>query len=179
MAGSSNAKNYPELKSWLVETADVFWGEVLPLFENSGVMLHERHPGLRRAELVAEIVQASTAPLPTPVGGSDSKSSRSEDREEGEEVKNPAGAVTEFAGSEVFDYENRVLIYAEDGASGNMPAPTHGQADAFSRACVKRTEELVMLSRGRALVILSTNRAVSIFRERPSPYRIRSRYPGR
>lgn len=73
--------------------------------------------------------------------------------------------VTEFAGAEVFDYEGRVLIYAEDGLNGEMPAPTFGSADAFSRQCVKRTEELVMLSRGRALVVLSTKRAVSIFRE--------------
>ena len=37
-----------------------------------------------------------------------------------------------------------------------------------------RTEELVKLSRGRALVILSTNRAVSIFRETFSvPYPVR------
>ena len=36
---SGRGKNYPELKSWLVETADVFRDEVLPLFEDSGVVL--------------------------------------------------------------------------------------------------------------------------------------------
>ncbi len=36
---SANAKNYPELKSWLVETADVFRDEVLPNFDDGGVVL--------------------------------------------------------------------------------------------------------------------------------------------
>jgi ATP-dependent DNA helicase DinG len=76
-------------------------------------------------------------------------------------------------GAEVFDYENRVLIYAEGGNSG-IPAPTMGNKEAFARACVKRTEELVMLSRGRALVVLSTHRALSNFRENfQVPYPVR------
>ncbi len=187
---SSRGKNYPELKSWLVETADVFRGEVLPLFENSGVMLTSATlasgsgagsgagSGNRTGDRAGE--RRSFAYARRRLGLEEKPA---EDGEEGEEVENPARAVTEFAGIEVFDYQGRVLIYAEDGRSEagtnagvpvRIPAPTHGQADAFTRGCVKRTEELVMLSRGRALVILSTNRAVSIFRETFSvPYPVR------
>ena len=38
-ASRSAKKNYPELKSWLVETADVFREGVLPLFDKGGVLL--------------------------------------------------------------------------------------------------------------------------------------------
>ena len=33
-------------------------------------------------------------------------------------MESSARPVTEFAGAEVFDYESRVLIYAEDGVGG-------------------------------------------------------------
>jgi ATP-dependent DNA helicase DinG len=170
---TGKGKNYPELKSWLVETADVFRDEVLPLFEDSGVVLTSAtlasSAGERRSFAYArrrlgleEIEEAAT-------GGQNN----STDKEDAEDLPR---TVMEFAGAEVFDYEGRVLIYAEDGKSGAnaMPAPTYGNADAFTRGCVKRTEEFVMLSRGRALVILSTNRAVSIFRETfNTPYPVR------
>ena len=172
---SSNAKKYPELKSWLVETADVFRDEVLPLFENSGVVLTSAtlastssSAGNRRSFAYARRrlgLDETSEAVPNAVG---------ENGTGGEETQDFSHQVTEFAGAEVFDYEGRVLIYAEDGASGKMPAPTFGNADAFARECVRRTEELVMLSRGRALVILSTNRAVSIFRETfNTPYPVR------
>ena len=168
---SSNAKNYPELKSWLIETADVFRDEVLPPFYKSGVILTSATLASGSGE------RRSFAYARRRLGLEE------EPVEEGEEVENPTPQVSEFAGAEVFDYEGRVLIYAEAGAGGidreagissGMPAPTHGNADAFTRGCVKRTEELVMLSRGRALVILSTNRAVSVFRETfQVPYPVR------
>ncbi len=168
---SANMKNYPELKSWLVETADVFREEVLPHFEEGGVVLTSAtlasSAGKNRSFAYArKRLGLDEVPEIAAEGhgnGGDGK--------EADEVSRP---VSEFAGAEVFDYGNRVLIYAEDGASGGMPAPTFGNADAFTRGCVRRTEELVGLSRGRALIILSTKRAVSAFRETfKSPYPVR------
>ena len=168
---SMNSKGYPELKSWLVETADVFREEVLPLFEDGGVVLTSAtlasDAGKNRSFAYAinrlglnEVSRDSTKGQKNSPGG--------------EEVGNVSRGVSEFAGAEVFDYESRVLIYAEDGVSDRMPAPTFGKADDFTRGCVRRTEELVRLSRGRALVILSTKRAVSIFKETfKTPYPVR------
>ena len=98
---SSRAKDYPELKSWLVETADAFREGVLPLFEEGGVVL------------------TSATLASTSSGTGDRRSfayarrrlgleEQIADGEEGEETENPARAVTEFAGAEVFDYEGRV-----------------------------------------------------------------------
>ena len=158
-------------KSWLVETADVFREEVLPHFEEGGVVLTSatlassagecRSFSYTRNRLgLDEVTKTSTNDKEHGAGG-----------EEADKVLRP---VSEFAGAEVFDYESRVLIYAENGASGGISAPTFGNADAFTRGCVRRTEELVGLSRGRALVILSTKRAVSVFRETfKTPYPVR------
>jgi ATP-dependent DNA helicase DinG len=188
---TSSQKNYPELKSWLVETADAFREGVLPLFEQSGVLLTSATlasgAGERRSFAYArrrlgleEKPEEEIAPT------SEGPDKEGVDREEGVETGQRSRTVTrpasEFAGAEIFDYASRVLIYAEDGTraagriggDGGMPAPTLGNADAFTRGCVRRTEELVMLSRGRALVILSTKRAVSIFRETfQAPYPVR------
>jgi ATP-dependent DNA helicase DinG len=73
--------------------------------------------------------------------------------------------VDEFGGEEVFEYEGRCLVYVEE----EIAAPTLGSPDLFARACVGRAEELVKLSRGRALVLLSTNRVLAAFRERFQP----------
>ena len=184
---SGKGKNYPELKSWLVETADVFRDEVLPLFENSGVMLTSAtlasgsgagsgagsgdRTGDRAGERRSFAYARRRLGLDEKLEGATETRNGRPDTDK-EEV--PKRRVSEFAGAEVFDYKGRVLIYTEDGKGGKMPAPTFGNADAFSRECVRRTEELVKLSRGRALVILSTNRAVSIFRETFSvPYPVR------
>lgn len=81
-----------------------------------------------------------------------------------------ADRVDEFAGEEVFDYQERCLVYVET----EMAAPTLGSPDLFAASCARRTEELVQLSRGRALVLLSTNRALAAFRERfRPPYPVR------
>ena len=175
---SGRGKNYPELKSWLVETADVFRDEVLPLFEDSGVVLTSAtlasSAGERRFFAFVRRrlgLDEETYTTETATGGRKSKDSNGKEDRNREDSER---TVDEFAGAEVFDYAGRVLIYAEDGTSGKMPSPTFGSADAFARECVRRTEELVMLSRGRALVILSTRRAVSIFRETFSvPYPVR------
>lgn len=174
---SGKGKNYPELKSWLVETADVFRDEVLPLFEDSGVVLTSAtlasSAGERRSFAYARKRLGLDEVLET---GPDGPEGIDEGEEEDGDLPRQ---VSEFAGAEVFDYPSQVLIYAENGkdefgGANAMPAPTYGKADAFTRGCVKRTEELVMLSRGRALVILSTNRAVSIFRETfQTPYPVR------
>ena len=148
----------------------MFRDEVLPLFEDSGVVLTSATTasgsgggsGVRAGERRSFAYTRRRLGLDEKLEGA-TETRNGEPYTDEEEV--PTRRVSEFAGAEVFDYEGRVLIYTEDGKGGKMPAPTFGNADAFSRECVRRTEELVKLSRGRALVILSTNRAVSIFRE--------------
>ncbi len=168
---ASNAKSYPELKSWLVETAEVFREEVLPNFEEGGVVLtsatlassagERRSFAYARRRLGLDEDSAEEIQSAAYVAERDD----SEIEEDDEHLR----AVSEFAGAEVFDYGSRVLIYSENGVSGGMPAPAFGNADAFTKGCVNRTEELVNLSHGRALVILSTKRAVNIFRETFKP----------
>ena len=137
-------RNYPELKSWLVETADVFRESVLPLFKDGGVVL-------------------TSATLAT--GSGPRRSFGYVRRRLGLEDSSVGGRVDEFAGEEVFDYEGRCLVYVEE----EIAAPTLGSPDLFARACARRAEELAKLSRGRALVLLSTNRALAAFRERFAP----------
>ncbi|MDN5697590.1 MAG: ATP-dependent DNA helicase, partial [Rubrobacter sp.] len=92
----SSYKPKPELRSWLVETAQVFEEEVLGLFEDGGVVL-------------------SSATLAT--SGTDTVTGRSFEyprrrlglRAGSQEER----SVEEFAGPEIFDYENRCLIYTE------------------------------------------------------------------
>jgi ATP-dependent DNA helicase DinG len=142
-------RNYPELKSWLVETAEVFHESVLPLFEDGGVVL-------------------TSATLAT--GSGPQRSFDYVRRRLGLDDSSVADRVDEFGGEEVFDYEERCLVYVEE----EMAAPTLGSPDLFARACARRAEELAKLSRGRALVLLSTNRALGTFRERfRPPYPVR------
>jgi ATP-dependent DNA helicase DinG len=142
-------RSYPELKSWLVETAEVFRENVLPLFEDGGVVL-------------------TSATLAT--GSGPRRSFGYVRRRLGLDESGVGTRVDEFAGEEVFDYENRCLVYVEE----EIQAPTLGSPNLFAGACARRAEELARLSRGRALVLLSTNRALAAFREafRP-PYPVR------
>ena len=154
-------KSYPELKSWLVETAEVFRESVLPLFEGGGVVLTSatlatgsgprRSFGYvrRRLGLDEGVAEAGAAGAAEGAAG---------------------GRVEEFAGEEVFDYERRCLVYVEE----EIVPPTLGSPDLFARSCARRAEELVGLSGGQALVLLSTKRALAAFREsfRP-PYPVR------
>jgi len=145
----AGGRSYPELKSWLVETAEVFRESVLPLFESGGIVLTsatlatgsglERSFGYVRRRLGLE--------------------------EGGTGERGACDRVEEFAGEEVFDYEGRCLVYVEE----EIAAPTLGSPDVFARSCARRTEELARLSGGRALVLLSTNRALASFRERFRP----------
>src|SRR5918997_1149241 len=142
-------RNYPELKSWLIETANVFRESVLPLFEDDGVVL-------------------TSATLAT--GSGPRRSFGYVRRRLGLDDSSVADRVDEFGGEEVFDYEGRGLVYVEE----EIVAPTLGSPDLFAASCARRAEELVKLSRGRALVLLSTNRALAAFRERfRPPYPVR------
>jgi ATP-dependent DNA helicase DinG len=142
-------RNYPELKSWLVETAEAFRENVLPLFEDGGVVL-------------------TSATLAT--GSGPQRSFGYVRRRLGLDDSSVADRVDEFAGEEVFDYEERCLVYVEE----EIAAPTLGSPDLFAASCALRAEELAKLSRGRALVLLSTNRALAAFRDRfRPPYPVR------
>ncbi|MBA2345799.1 MAG: ATP-dependent DNA helicase [Rubrobacter sp.] len=142
-------RNYPELKSWLVETSEVFREEVLPLFEDGGVVL-------------------TSATLAT--GSGERRSFGYVRRRLGLEDGSVRGKVDEFAGDEVFDYEERCLVYVEE----EMAAPSLASPDRFAAACARRAGELVALSKGRALILLSTNRALASFRERfRTPFPVR------
>jgi ATP-dependent DNA helicase DinG len=142
-------KPYPELRSWLVDTAEAFREWVLPTFEGGGVVL-------------------ASATLANGSGGGRSFSYAR--RRLGLEEHPGGRRVAEHAGGEVFDYGERCLLYVEEG----IEEPKLGTADLYAEACARRTEELVGISRGRALVLLSTSRAVRAFREafRP-PYPVR------
>lgn len=135
---------YPELRSWLVDTAEAFREWVLPTFGDGGVVL-------------------TSATLANGSGGGRSFSYAR--RRLGLEGR-PAGRhVDEHAGDEVFDYARRCLLYVEEG----IGEPTLGTADAYAEACARRAEELVGISGGRALILLSTSRAVRAFREAFGP----------
>lgn len=131
---------YPELRSWLVDTAEAFREWVLPTFEDGGVVL-------------------ASATLANGSGGGRSFSYAR--RRLGLENGPGRRRVAEHAGDEVFDYGERCLLYVEEG----IGEPTLGTAGAYAEACARRAEELVGMSRGRALILLSTSRAVRRFKE--------------
>src|SRR5215212_9687509 len=120
----AGGRSYPELKSWLVETAEVFRENVLPLFEGGGVVL-------------------TSATLATGSGPRRSfgyvrrRLGLHEDVAKGVAEGAAGGRVEEFAGEEVFDYENRCLVYVEE----EMAAPTLDSPDLFARSCARRAEE--------------------------------------
>ena len=144
-----NRRPYPELRSWLVDTAEAFREWVLPTFEGGGVVL-------------------ASATLANGSGGGRSFSYTR--RRLGLDEPQGSRSVAEHAGEEVFDYAQRCLLYVEEG----IGEPTLGTADAYAEACARRAEELVGLSRGRALILLSTSRAVGAFRESfKPPYPVR------
>lgn len=145
---STTRKPYPELKSWLVDTAEAFRDEVLPLFEDGGVILTSATLATGSGASRSFDYVRGRLGLDRPASGSQA------DRES-------VRSVHEYAGQEVFDYASRALIYTAD----DLPSPTTGNAFQYSEACAKRAEELVGISEGRALVLLSTGRAVSTFRE--------------
>lgn len=148
----------PELRSWLIETAGAFRDDVLPLFEDGGVVLTS-----------ATLANGGRERSGSSGSGRNSSFGYTRRRlglEEG--PAKPPRQVDEHAGGEVFDYAERVLIYVEDG----LDAPASSGARDYSAACARRVRELLELASGsgadnraKALVLLSTSRAVSVFRE--------------
>jgi ATP-dependent DNA helicase DinG len=140
---------HPELRSWLVDTAEAFGEWVLPTFEDGGVVL-------------------ASATLAN--GSGEGRTFSYARHRLGLEDSPDGRRITEHAGEEVFDYAKRCLLYVEEGNG----KPDRGKSDDYVEACVRRAEELVGISRGRALILLSTSRAVSAFRASfESPYPVR------
>lgn len=163
-SGSKDAtrKPYPELRSWLIETGDVFRDEVLRLFADKGKVLVS-------ATLAASRKKGASNDGPEAKGSFRYARQRLGLREEDLEMAlqsevdedgfpagaNPAGEVRELASPEIFDYARRALIYTE-------PARERPATDLDT---VRRAEEIVEITSGNALVLLSTARAVRVFRE--------------
>ncbi len=100
---STIRKPYPELKSWLVDTAQAFREEVLPLFDEGGVVL-------------------TSATLAT--GSGEARSFDYLRSRLGLDQQIPGRTIREYIGQEVFDYANRALIYtAKDLPSPLPPTP--------------------------------------------------------
>lgn len=193
-------KPYPELRSWLIQTGDVFRDEVLRLFSDKGKVLVSAtlaasrsgdsggsgeaegsessgcsgafRYARQRLGISEEDVRAGSN------AGNVSKESRGGDVADGADgsdgsdgsdgvngfsgvnggdkrVPWPAGEIRELVSPEIFDYSRRALIYTE---------PATGRAGGDQDA-VRRAEELVEISGGNALVLLSTSRAVKAFRD--------------
>lgn len=138
VAGRSrkSANPYPELRSWLVETGEVFRKEVAGLFDEGGVVL------------TSATLATGTAP------NSSFAYTRKRLGLEPDKLERP---FREVALEETFDYSGNALVYVDDG---ERPGERPGE-----RSAIRRTEELVRLSRGRALILLTTSRAVSDFRD--------------
>lgn len=146
----------PELKSWLVDTGPVAAAQILA-----------REAGARTVLTSATLAE-----------GAGRKRSFSYVRKrlgvdllpsEGE----TAHVVQEFSAGETFDYASNCLIYVERGIDppgeailreGDPAGGTNAAARAETERCVRRTEQLLGMSRGRGLVLLSTARAVAQFR---------------
>ncbi len=87
----------------------------------------------------------------------------------------PGTRYEEHRTEEAFDYANRALLYLER----RLPEPTRRNAEEYARLCALRTAELLEASRGGALVLLSTARAVGLFREYLDvPYPVRYKTDG-
>ncbi len=142
--GGVTGEPLPELKAWLVDTGKAFREELLPLFGDGGVML-------------------TSATLAT--GSGDQRSFSYAKGRLGLDDPLKGKAIREHLGSEVFDYASRCLLYV-DGEQRVSPGVLQGipAAEREATAGAKRAEELVRLSGGRALVLLSTSRAVEAYR---------------
>jgi ATP-dependent DNA helicase DinG len=157
----SNREPYPELRSWLVDTDVAFREVVLPMFENRGVVLTSATlaNGGRPDESDNGSSVFSYARSRLGLGKRDavaiptlSKNGR---------TKTVSKKVDEILGEETFDYAGRCLLYVED----EIPEPSRGGYERFTEACIRRCRELLSVSGGRALILLSTNRALRAFRE--------------
>lgn len=176
MSGRTNSKDptrrpYPELRSWLIETSDAFRDEVLWHFDEGGVVLTS-------ATLAPAGDHSTVDDSASSEDGKHGAVARSFDyprRRLGIREDDLVGAETgrevrELSVPEILDYENRCLIYTEPPPEEDSNS---GHTDETTRD-IRRAEELVEASGGRALILLSTSRAVSAFRES-----FRIRYPVR
>ena len=142
--GGVTGEPLPELKAWLVDTGKAFREGLLPLFEGGGVVL-------------------TSATLAT--GAGQRSFSYTRGRLGLDEPLKEGRPVHEHVGTEVFDYASRCLLYVDDGQPGPSSIPTDVPTrDREAAAGAKRAEELVRASGGRALVLLSTSRAVEAYR---------------
>lgn len=171
MAGRSSdptRKPYPELRSWLIETGDVFRDQVLSFFSDKGKVLVSATLAASRKKGEGSEAKGSFHYARERLGITEQDleaALHSEEDEDGFPAgENPAGDVRELASPEVFDYARRCLIYTEPAA----------QRPATDLDTVRRAEELVGISGGNALILLTTSRAVKVFREN-----FKSEYPVR
>lgn len=148
--GGVTGEPLPELKAWLVDTGKAFRESLLPLFEDGGVVL-------------------TSATLAT--GSGERRSfSYTKGRLGLDEPINNGRPVREHLGDEVFDYASRCLLYVEEGQLTSSSVPSDVPArEREAAAGAKRAEELVGASGGRALVLLSTSRAVEAYRRTFDP----------
>jgi ATP-dependent DNA helicase DinG len=148
--GGVTGEPLPELKSWLVDTGKAFREGLLPLFGDGGVVL-------------------TSATLATGSGQRRSFA-YTKGRLGLDEALKDDRPVREHLGAEVFDYASRCLLYVEEGQATPSDGPANIPArDREAAAGAKRAEELVKLSGGRALVLLSTSRAVEAYRSSFAP----------
>ncbi|QIN79127.1 hypothetical protein GBA65_12005 [Rubrobacter marinus] len=142
--GGVTGEPLPELKAWLVDTGEAFREGLLPLFGDGGVVLTSATLATGSGEGRSFSYTRGRLGLDGPLGGR---------------------TVREHLGSEVFDYAARCLLYVDEGEGAPRDAP-HGvpAAEREAAAGAKRAEDLVALSGGRALVLLSTSRAVEAYR---------------
>jgi ATP-dependent DNA helicase DinG len=140
----ARGRGYPTLQSWLVEPAEVVPEHLLEREEDAATVM-------------------TSATLAT------GRSFDYQRRRLGFDVTHGL-RVREHLGAEMFDYATNALVYLEE----ELPPPVPSRMDEFLRGAVWRAAELVLASRGRALLLLATWRAVERFKEEFSvPYPVR------
>ncbi len=148
----------PELRSWLVDVGPAFAWDLLA---RSGPDDDAAEDG-EREPVRGPVTVLCSATLAT--GSGQKRSFAHARRTLGVPLllkTRPGTRYEEHCAEEAFDYKARALLYLERA----LPEPTRDNAEEYARACAARTAELLEASRGRALVLLSTARAVRIFRE--------------
>lgn len=159
VSGNSTRKPYRLLQSWLVETGEVFREQMLGLFADKGKVLVSATLASSRKKGDGAEARGSFGYARQRLGLREEDleiALHSETDEDGFPAgANPAGEVRELASPEIFDYARRALIYTE-------PAREKPYSDLDT---VRRSEEIVEITGGNALVLLSTARAVRVFRD--------------
>ena len=161
----------PELRSWLVDVGPAFAWDVVA--RSPGEATHEAEAEEPDRGPVTVLCSATLA-----TGSGPKRSFAHARRALGVNLllkTRPGTRYEEHRAEEAFDYANRALLYLER----RLPEPTRDNAAEYARLCAIRTAELLEASRGRALVLLSTARAVRLFREHLDvPYPVRYQTDG-